>query len=218
MAPVAPHPKLPLTFKATCKCGKVYASVSSLEKSPPLRLVCYCKDCRGYFETLNRMASLDPRTKSSPSPAVLDNWGGVDWTTIYPRDITVIQGQDLLATVKIREASVMRQLYSTCCYTPMFRFGNLGVLANSSILEPTDSESQDTELPVSFRIIGRDAWREDKEGARKPKMSSSVPFKWFWTMPFRINKGYMEPMPLELPNAKDCKILSEFKEGSSSYQ
>jgi hypothetical protein len=216
MAPVAPRPTLPLAFKTSCKCGKVCAAINALEKLPPLRLVCYCKDCRGYFETLNRIAASDPATKTNPSPAQLDNWGGVDWTAVYPRDITILQGQDLLATTKIREGSSMRQVYTTCCYTPLFRFGNLSVLANSNTLKP--SEGQDEELPVSFRIIGRDAWKQGKESAEKPIMSFSVPFKWFWTMPFRINKEYMQPMPLALPATKDCKVLSEFKEGSSTYE
>lgn len=217
MSPVSPHPRLPLAFKATCKCGKVCASVNALEKAPPLRLVCYCKDCRGYFESLNRIAASDPKTTANPPPALLDNWGGVDWTAVYPRDITLLQGQELLATAKIRESSSMRQVFTTCCYTPVFRFGSLSVLANTDILVPMDDEKVD--LPTSFRIIGRDAWRKGKDGAlSKPKMSTSVPFKWFWTMPFRINKEYMEPMPMDLPPAKECKLLPDFKEGSSMFE
>ena len=214
MAAVAPRPALPLAFKATCKCGKVCASINALEKSPPLRLVCYCKDCRGYFETMNRIAASDPATKNNPPPAQLDNWGGVDWTSIYPRDITILKDQDLLATTKIRESSPMRQVYTTCCYTPMFRFGNLSVLANSNTLVPSEGQ----ELPVTFRIIGRDAWKKGKDDAEKPKMSFSVPFKWFWTMCFRLKKDHMEPMPLELPATEDCKVLSEFKEGSATCE
>lgn len=216
MAPVAPRPTLPHVFKATCNCGKVCAAIDALEKWPPLRMVCYCKDCRGYFEALNRIAASDPATKTNPVPAQLDNWGGVDWTALYPRDITILQGQELMATTKIREGSTIRQVYTTCCYTPLFRFGSLSVLANSNALKP--SEGQAGELPVTFRIIGRDAWKKGKENVEKPKMSFSVPFKWFWTMPFRIRKEHMEPMPLVLPTPKDCKVLPEFKEGSSTYE
>ncbi|KAG7357119.1 hypothetical protein IV203_001807 [Nitzschia inconspicua] len=127
----------------------------------------------------------------------------------------MLEGQDLLATAKIREGSSMRQVYTTCCYTPMFRFGNLSVLANSNAL--VLREEHDEELQVTFRIIGRDSWKKGKENTDKPKMSFSVPLKWFWTMPFRINKEYMQPMPLALPELKDCKILSEFKEGSTKF-
>jgi hypothetical protein len=212
MAPVAPRPSLPLAFKASCQCGNVCASINALEKYPPLRLVCYCKDCRGYFETLNHIAESDTATKIKAPPALLDDWGGVDWTALYPRDVTILKGQDLLAVTKIREGSSIRQVYATCCYTPMFRFGSMSVLANPTIMEP--SEDNGGELPVTFRIIGRDAWKNGKCNTDKPKMSFSVPFKWFWTMPFRLNKEFMEPMPLELPAVKDCKVLSEFKEGS----
>jgi hypothetical protein len=146
--PVAPRTTLPLAFKVTCKCGKVYAVINALEKLPPLRLVCYCKDCRGYFESLNRISASDPASKTNPPPAQLDSWGGVDWTAVYPRDITILQGQELLATTKIREGSSIRQVYTTCCYTLWFRFGSLSVLANSIALKPRDD--QDGELPVIF--------------------------------------------------------------------
>mmetsp|Transcript_6484 Transcript_6484/g.11927 ORF Transcript_6484/g.11927 Transcript_6484/m.11927 type:complete len:217 (+) Transcript_6484:75-725(+) len=206
---------LPLAFRAQCQCGKVCSSIHSLEKAPPLRLVCYCKDCRGYYETLNKVALSDPKTSANPSPAQLDNWGGVDWTAMYPRDITILQGQEFLATAKVRDSSSMRLVYTTCCYTPMFRFGALSVLVNSNLMVPEEDQNN---LPVTFRIIGRDAWKNGKAEAFKPSMSFSVPFKWFWTMPFRINKEYMEPMPLDLPKPEDCKVLEGFQEGTSTYQ
>jgi hypothetical protein len=56
------------------------------------------------------------------------NWGGVDWTALYPRDITIEKGNDLLRTEKIRPESNIRQVYTTCCYTPMFRFGGMSVV------------------------------------------------------------------------------------------
>lgn len=56
------------------------------------------------------------------------NWGGVDWTAMYPRDITILQGKDLLQTTIIRPTSGVRQVYTNCCHTPMFRFGELSVV------------------------------------------------------------------------------------------
>jgi hypothetical protein len=58
----------PLSFTARCRCGKVQVAVQTLERAPPLRLVCYCKDCRGYYETLNRIAA----EKDLPPASVLD--------------------------------------------------------------------------------------------------------------------------------------------------
>jgi hypothetical protein len=218
--------KLPFSFLAKCKCGQVNASVRTLPEAPPIRLVCYCKDCRGYFETMNRHAKAgfydDPYDEANP-PAKLDNWGGIDWTTLYPRDITVLDGKDFLTTTKIRGNSKIRHVHSTCCGTPMFRCGEMSVLLNSnSIIDQAGKRDNGEEvqsfssLPVTFRIIGRDAWKIGRMETAAPKMSSSVPFRWFYTMPFHIHKSYMEPMPLEIPKAEDCKVLDDFRAGSTN--
>lgn len=224
---MAPQPnKLPFCFTGKCQCGKVSASIRTLPKAPPLRLVCYCKDCRGYFESLNQQAAAragDNSTNETLSPpARLDDWGGVDWTALYPRDITIVEGAEFLATAIIRENSKIRQVYSTCCNTPMFRFGQMSVLMNSSVVLPAASQDEGgafesfSSLPVTFRIIGRDAWKTGRVETSKPSMSSSVPLKWFWTIPFRIRKAYMEPMPMNVPKAEDCKVLDGFREGSKN--
>ena len=58
-----------LSTSGRCTCGKVKFSIQTLEPSPPpLRLVCYCSDCRGYYETLDRLAL----EKGSPPSAILD--------------------------------------------------------------------------------------------------------------------------------------------------
>lgn len=204
-----------LSFTAKCHCGKVEAVVQTLEKSPPLRLVCYCKDCRGYYETLSRKVDDKCHSQGRDLPASLDNWGGVDWMNIYPRDVSITHGQDLLTVCKIRDKSIIRQVYSTCCYTPMFRFGEMSLLVNTNVMVP--QEGTDSALPpVTFRIIGRDAWKTGlKTDMVRPGMSSSVPFKWFWTMPFRIRKSLMEPMPMSIPKAPDCPVLEGFQEGSN---
>jgi hypothetical protein len=205
-------------FTASCHCGTVKASIDTLQDAPPLRLVCYCKDCRGYYETLTKMTGNDVcHSKNGKDlPSAVDNWGGVDWTAMYPRDITILQGQDHLTAAKIRTSSAVRQVYSTCCHTPMFRFGGMSALVNSNTLVPrTDGSSLP---PVTFRIIGRDAWKIGLNPAldRPSGMSWSVPLKWFWTMPFRLRSPLMEPMPLDLPKAEDCPVLEGFQEGSSS--
>jgi len=189
----------PLRLSIQCNCGKVKASISSLQSAMPLRFVCYCKDCRGYYNTLNSMAASDP------PPAKLDAWGGVDWTSIFPRDIEITEGKNLLKTCLIRPESKMRQVYCSSCYTPIFRFGAMSVLMNTNLIQ---EEDQITE--VRFRIIGRDSL---KGADKKPKMSWSVPFSWFWVMPKRVKKDLMAPMPLELDDFKDVPILENFKQG-----
>lgn len=189
----------PLRLSIQCKCGGVKAAISSLESATPLRFVCYCKDCRGYYNTLNGMAGSDP------PPAKLDAWGGVDWTSIYPRDIEVTEGKGLLKTCLIRPESKMRQVYCSRCYTPIFRFGSMSVLMNTDLIQEKEQVPD-----ARFRIIGRDSLKGDKD---KPKMSWSVPLSWFWVMPKRVKKDLMAPMPLELDDFKDIPILENFKQG-----
>jgi Family of unknown function (DUF6151) len=215
--------KQALSFTSACHCGKVKASINTLPEAPPLRLVCYCKDCRGYYETLTKNSGVCHTKIGKDLPSALDNWGGVDWTVVYPRDITILQGQEHLTTAKIRTNSNVRQVYTTCCHTPMFRFGGMSVLANTNTLavpsttSGSETPQPDLPLPVTFRIIGRDAWKVGVNPSQsKPSMSWSVPFKWFYTMPFRIRSNLMEPMPLELPDVKDCPVLDGFEEGSST--
>jgi hypothetical protein len=66
----------PVRQIAKCKCGKVELSINS---PSALRLVCYSKDYRGYYNTLNEQA----KAKSNTPNAALDPWGGVDLTQIY---------------------------------------------------------------------------------------------------------------------------------------
>ena len=197
--PSEPRMSSPLRLSIQCNCGAVKAAISSLESATPLRFVCYCKDCRGYYNTLNGMAGSDP------PPAKLDAWGGVDWVSVYPRDIEVSEGKSLLKTCKIRPESKMRQVYCSRCYTPIFRFGAMSVLTNTNLIQEKEQVPD-----VRFRIIGRDSLKGD---GKKPKMSWSVPFSWFWVMPKRIKKDLMAPMPLELDDFKDIPILENFKQG-----
>lgn len=60
--------KVGLAFTARCTCGKVKVAIETLERAPPLRLVCYCADCRGYYESLDRLAI----EKGLPPTAFLD--------------------------------------------------------------------------------------------------------------------------------------------------
>ena len=209
------------TFLVKCHCGKVRATIECLQEAPqPLRLVCYCKDCRGYYNTLNKLAA----DSGKPSPAKLsdDGYGGVDWTCIYPRDITITHGKSLLTTCKIRDTSPVKQVYTTCCYTPMFRFGSMSVLLNTNLVDDSDKVN----LPdVKFRIMGRQALTPPaSDGSfKKPNISWSIPvFSWLWTMPKRINKDLMTPMPFDdkddtnkiFPKViENVPVLEGFQEG-----
>jgi hypothetical protein len=93
---------------------------------------------------------------------------------------------------------------------------------NSNLI-PAEERSK---IPVDFRIIGRDSWKQQqKQGSsmmeqpQKPSMSWSVPFRWFWVMPQHIRKDLMGPLPFDLPSADDVKagkveVIKGFQSGS----
>lgn len=189
-----------------CTCGKVKLGIDS---PSVLRLVCYCKDCRGYYNTINEMA----RNEGKEQVAKLDDWGGVDMTQIYPSEIKVVEGMEHLTTCRIREESKQKLVYSTCCYTPMFRIGGESALLNTNLI-PDENNKAD----VRFRIVGRDALKEEQSAAAaasdkkkaRPNLSWSIPFSFPFVMFRRVKKDLMTPEPLD---TKDARVLENFKQG-----
>jgi hypothetical protein len=206
----------PLKQTLQCHCGQVKFAVDS---PSVLRLVCYCKDCRGYYNTLNKNS-----TAHSKEPvATLDPWGGVDYLQLYPKELTFEKGAEDHATAVclIRPTSKIRRVYATCCNTPLFQIGDMGALLNTHLVTDTD-----TRPDARFRIIGRNAHKKasttignEEEQAvldnkstalKRPPMSWSVPMSWFWVMLPRVKKDLMTPTPLNLEGAK---VLADFKQG-----
>ncbi|KAL7526627.1 hypothetical protein ACHAXR_003804 [Thalassiosira sp. AJA248-18] len=185
----------------SCQCGKVKGLVDS---PSALRLVCYSKDYRGYYNTLNALA-----TKIGlPEPAKLDPFGGVDLLQIYPNEIKVLEGKDLLETCIIREKSPIHRCYTKCCFTPLFDTGSTGAaLFNSALISDEDQKCE-----VKYRIIGRQALKGDGS-VKKPPMSFSVPFGWFFTMPKRCRQDKVLPSPVAIKEGEDIKVLEGFMEG-----
>jgi len=183
----------------TCRCGKVLFAVDSPDV---LRLVCYCKDCRGYHQTLNAKALATNMKPAAP----LDNWGGVDWTHCYPSQITVLEGKEHLVTRVLHPKSSMYRVYSSCCHTPLFSLGQ----GTGSALVNTDLLRQESKPDVRFRIIGRQAL-DYKGDEKRPKMSWSVPLSWFWVMSKRINKDLTKPSPVDVDH--EPKVMEDFKQG-----
>jgi hypothetical protein len=197
----ASNMKFPINQTVSCQCQKVKLAINSPDV---LRLVCYCKDCRGYYNTLNKETTAAAIGASSPPAAKLDEWGGCDYVHVQPNEVTVQSGQEFVKVSKIREKSPIHRVYTTCCHTPLFTIGpSKTVLLNSHLLSPAS-----TKPDVSFRIIGRDAIKKDKNA---PKMSWSVPLAWFYTMPGRGLKDPKASMPVELPAQPD--VLKNFQRG-----
>ena len=187
-----------------CACGKVTLSVDS---PSALRLVCYCRDCRGYVNALNEKKRMEAgkQVAASTTTTPLDPWGGADWTQIYPGEISVVDGAEHLRTCLIRDKSPIRRVYASCCKTPMFSVGGMSALLNTHLLDETNKPE------VKFRIVGRQALAGGGPSEEKPKISWSVPlFAWPATMIPRCKKELMEPMPVDVSNPE---ILDNFKEG-----
>jgi hypothetical protein len=181
-----------------CRCGTVKGSIDS---PSALRFVCYSKDCRGYYNALNALA----KRADKPEAAVLDPFGGCDFTQIYPCEITILEGQDQLETRLIRKNSPIPRTFAKCCFTPLFSTGSTGAaLLNSNLLSPEDQHCE-----VKYRIIGRHALKGDGS-VPKPSMSWSVPFGWFFAMPKRCQPDKAQPSPVEVKDIKELKILEGF--------
>jgi len=104
----------------TCACGKVKLA---LDAKDVLRFTCYCKDCRGYYNTLNE-------NLQGVGNALLDPWGGVDYLHVYPPEIKILTGKDQLAIEVIRPGSQVNRVYAKCCNTPLFSIGATGTLSS----------------------------------------------------------------------------------------
>lgn len=197
-----------------CSCGKVQMDIHSTNA---LRLVCYCKDCRGYCNTVHRQTSVrstdantNPRNNANHHDGSinpwLDPWGGCDYTHMFPSDLKVIQGMEQIAVIKIRDTSKVHRFYATCCNTPLFSIGpSKTVLLNSKLINDKDVGE------VRFRIIGRDALVNTDTTEKRPSMSWSVPLSWFWTMPGRMNKEKTPTFPVEIPET--VRVIENFKQG-----
>ena len=190
----------------SCACGKVKLAINS---PSALRFVCYCKDCRGYYNTLNNLALKNNLPEQVP--AKLDPFGGVDVSQIYPREIKVLNGQEQLETCLIRAKSPYQRTFCKGCFTPLYSVGQGtgAALLNSALLS---DEAQTNK--VRYRIIGRQALKGGETIPDKPKMSWSVPLGWFFTMPKRVdkNKGGVTPES-NMIEGKDIKVLEGFVQG-----
>lgn len=204
----------PLQQTVQCHCGKVKIGIDA---NDVLRLVCYCKDCRGYYNSINALAAADsdanrPSTTTQQQAAVmtavaqLDPWGGCDYTHLFPNEMNVLAGKENMQVVKIREKSQINRCYASCCRTPLFSIGpSKTVLLNTHLIDdPNKAE-------VRFRIIGRNALVNKEATEKRPSMSWSVPLAWFWTMPGRASKDKTAPLPVEIPDK--VSVLENFKQG-----
>jgi Family of unknown function (DUF6151) len=87
-----------------CTCGALKGYVRHPERVN--RVVCYCRDCRGFAHFLGRAGE------------ILDTMGGTDVIQTVPANVTFTQGQQVLACIRLTEKGLVRW-YAKCCNTPI---------------------------------------------------------------------------------------------------
>lgn len=80
-------------------------------------------------------------------------------------------------------------------------------------------KEQPQEQPITRTTSSDEAATTNVLNNKKPPMSWSVPFCWFWVMPSRVRTDLMQPMPFEVPTVNDVKagkvdVLEHFQPGS----
>ena len=87
----------------TCECGAMRWNVA--ENAPGTHLVCYCADCQAFANHLGR-------------GDWLNDAGGTDIFQTVPANVTITQGAEHLACLRLSPEGLMRW-YAGCCKTPI---------------------------------------------------------------------------------------------------
>lgn len=117
-----------------CKCGRLKGSVANVKITN--RVKCYCRDCQAFAHFLGKESE------------ILDRLGGTDIVQMLPKNISFIQGTEVLACMRLTETGLLRW-YTTCCNTPIgntlpdYRMSFIGLVHNCL-------ESSEVKLDNSF--------------------------------------------------------------------
>ncbi len=87
-----------------CRCGKLKGYVS--QPGSVNRAVCYCRDCQAFAHFLGRATE------------ILDSKGGSDVVQTTPARVTLTNGMEMLACMRLTPNGLMRW-YAKCCNTPI---------------------------------------------------------------------------------------------------
>jgi len=124
-----------------CRCGVVKGFVEDPQNAN--RGICYCKDCQAFAHFLAK------------DREILDEWGGTDVIQVLPKNITITQGTDSLACMRLTEKGLLRW-YAGCCNTPIgntlanYKISFIGLV--HSCLESAAGPLQDSFGPVRARV------------------------------------------------------------------
>jgi|SRR6185437_7382228 len=87
-----------------CRCGTLRGEVANPRNAN--RVICYCKDCQAFAHFLGRQGD------------ILDERGGSQVLQILPKHLTLTQGVETLACMRLTPKGLLRW-YASCCNTPV---------------------------------------------------------------------------------------------------
>jgi len=88
-----------------CRCGHLRGTVADVSPAAGIRVVCYCDDCQAFATRLGR-------------EDILDGHGGTDIFQLSPARVTISEGHDRLACLRLTPRGPLRW-YAACCNTPI---------------------------------------------------------------------------------------------------
>ena len=136
-----------------CRCGCLKGSVANVKATN--RVTCYCRDCQAFAHFLGKGGD------------ILDSHGGTDIVQTLPKNISLDQGTEVLACMRLTEAGLLRW-YTTCCNTPIgntlpsHKLSFIGLVHNCL-------ESSGVTLDNSFGVVSTRVNTKYTKGALKSK-------------------------------------------------
>lgn len=91
-----------------CRCGALRGIVANVATGDSFRVICYCSDCQAFAQYLEERSN----------EQILDYHGGTDIYQMSPARLTITQGGEQLACLRVTPRGPLRW-YSDCCWTPI---------------------------------------------------------------------------------------------------
>ena len=135
-----------------CRCGSLRGAVDT--SAPHERLVCYCADCQAYAHALGRPGE------------DLDERGGTHALLTVPSAITVTQGAEQLASLRMTGRGPIRW-YAACCRTPIANTGLSNKAAFAALMAPSLGASP-AEVESVFGPVRLYGFVKNAKGQPKP--------------------------------------------------
>ncbi|MEN0060360.1 MAG: DUF6151 family protein, partial [Bdellovibrio sp.] len=88
-----------------CECGQFKAKIEPFPANTPGRCICYCDDCQTYLHHIGRADLLTAA-------------GGTEIIPVYPQQIHILTGQELLRCTRLSPKGLFRW-WVACCHTPI---------------------------------------------------------------------------------------------------